>query len=100
MVEGHLLSVVAYADDGFPNLNSNCSSGVRIISPSVYSPSLKRKYDKIMHIASSGVLKTLIPQETYWFLSYIVSPHLTNPKFHLKFRGRFRVPYDTFLKLL
>lgn len=45
-------------------------------------------------------MKSLIPQETYWYKSYIVSPHLTNPNFHQKFRRRFRLPYGTFLKLL
>ena len=60
----------------------------------------KRNHNKILHIASNGVLKSLIPAETYWYKSYIVSPHLINPKFHLKFRRRFRVPYGTFQKLL
>ena len=60
----------------------------------------KRNHNKILHIASNGVLKSLIPAETYWYKSYIVSPHLTNPKFHNKFRRHFQVPYCTFQKLL
>ena len=31
---------------------------------------------------------------------YVTSPNLSNPKFHAKFRRRFRIPYDAFLKLV
>ena len=35
-----------------------------------------------------------------WMAMYIECPDLENPKFHKVFRGRFRMPYDSFLGLL
>jgi DDE superfamily endonuclease len=42
----------------------------------------------------------LRPRETYWYMMYVKSPALDEDKFHLKFRKRFRMPYEEYKKLL
>ena len=44
-----------------------------------------RKARPIVHRNIDGILTKLLPKETYWYLSYIVSPQLSNPKFNNKF---------------
>ena len=60
----------------------------------------KRKRQPILHRDENGNFKQLNPKDTYWYRLYINSPHLSNPKFHHKFRRRFRLPYDSFTELL
>jgi hypothetical protein len=36
------------------------------------------------------------PTQTCWYMLYILHSCLASPKFHTRFRGRFRLPYDSF----
>jgi hypothetical protein len=40
------------------------------------------------------------PKQTPWYLFYVLFPSLEKPKFHKKFRHRFRLPYAQFKELL
>ena len=60
----------------------------------------KRSINPIQHCDESGNYVVLKPRHTYWYRSYIMSPHLENPLFHNRFHTRFRLPYDSFLDLL
>jgi hypothetical protein len=42
----------------------------------------------------------LRPRQTYWYMMYVKAHALTDDKFNMKFRRRFRVPYCEYLKLL
>ena len=76
----------------------------RRITPSnhnVPSNSVRTRNSRpIVHRNIDGILTKLSPKDTYWYLSYIVSPQLSNPKFNYKFRRRFRMPHSSFLWLL
>ena len=41
-----------------------------------------------------------VPTMSIWYTRYVVNPQLTCPKFHRKFRLRFRLPYASFVQLL
>ena len=69
----------------------------------------KRNHNKILHIASNGVLKSLIPAETYWYksctvLSLHILPILSSTinfvdafRFHMVL---FRISYKRLLTIL
>jgi hypothetical protein len=47
-----------------------------------------------------GVEQILRPQQTWWYLSYVLHPTLEDDKFKKKFRLRFRMPHPEFVKLV
>ena len=61
---------------------------------------IKRNQEKVLHVGSNCVLKSIIQTEKYWHKSYIKSPYLTNKKFHKKLRCLFCIRYDSFRTLL
>jgi hypothetical protein len=42
----------------------------------------------------------LTPKMSNWYQLYVNEPDITNKKFHLKFRRRFRVPFEQYQELL
>jgi hypothetical protein len=52
------------------------------------------------YVDDDGVMITLDPRKTLWYIYYIQHPPLEDSKFHQKFRRRFRMPHEEFLKLL
>jgi hypothetical protein len=42
----------------------------------------------------------LRPKQTYWYMMYVKAPSLTDDKFNMKFRRRFRMPYGEYMRLL
>jgi hypothetical protein len=47
-----------------------------------------------------GEIVPLTWDKSSWWAQYVSSPDLDNPKFHDKFRRRFRMPYATFLEFV
>ena len=47
-----------------------------------------------------GVRQILPPTMSCWYNYYIEHPDLDNPRFHKKFRRRFRMPYNEYRQLL
>jgi hypothetical protein len=62
----------------------------------------KRSSKKVLleYIDEQGNCVALKPQNTLWYLWYYMSPDVTKPKFHKKFRRRFRMPHAQYLELL
>lgn len=62
----------------------------------------KRKYyDKNMYRCPvDGTLKPYGPCNTAWYHDYVDSPNLSSSKFKKKFRRRFRMSYESYLKHL
>lgn len=62
----------------------------------------KRKGEKgvIHYTDEEGVRRVLPPTMSLWYNLYIEHPSLDQPRFHKKFRRRFRMPYNSFLELL
>jgi DDE superfamily endonuclease len=48
----------------------------------------------------NGTKIYLRPRQTYWYMMYVKSPALEDPKFNVKFRRRFRIPFGEYIKLL
>ena len=53
----------------------------------------------LQYMNEAGALHPLIPTKSNWYFLYISNPSLTK-SFHVKFRRRFRLPYDKFCELL
>jgi DDE superfamily endonuclease len=49
---------------------------------------------------SSGNLVPMDPRDSTWFILYVDPVNIESPKFKLKFRRRFRMPYRSFLDLV
>ena len=64
------------------------------------STSKTRNRSPILYRDINGVLKSMLPRETFWFRAYILSPNTSNKKFNTKFRNRFRMPHAEFIWLL
>ena len=48
----------------------------------------------------NGIISAIGPKSSSWYLTYVLSPAIDNPKFEKKFRRRFRCCYSSFLELL
>eukprot|EP00957_Ditylum_brightwellii_P184163 14027315-Ditylum_brightwellii.AAC.1 len=62
----------------------------------------RRSYGKISleYLDSDGNWKVLEPKNTLWYAMYILDPRVEDNKFKAKFRRRFRMKHESFLKLL
>ena len=60
---------------------------------------MKYNMNKITYQDINGVFKTLVPQDKFWFNTYVKIPNVSNRKFQIKFILRFRVPRSTFVDL-
>jgi len=47
-----------------------------------------------------GELEEINPNKSKWYLLYILCPNIDNAHFQRKFHDRFRLPYNSFLKLV
>ena len=56
-----------------------------------------RRY-KLLVRDNDGSLREIRPEDTLWYLLYVNQPPL-NERIHRLFRSRFKIPYETFLKL-
>jgi hypothetical protein len=59
---------------------------------------MKSRYMRTRNDA--GDIVPLLPKDTVWYRLYVTTPDLDNPKFHQKFRRRFRLPHDSFCELV
>jgi hypothetical protein len=68
---------------------------------SVQSSRKKRRIGGVvLYITEEGETKVLPASMSTWYLIYIQGPALDNTAFHVKFRRRFRLPYDQYLKIV
>jgi hypothetical protein len=89
-----LISSLLFDEDGCDDDDKNKEEG---------RGEKKRKRSKkknLFLIIENGERIPIRPTQTTWYGLYIGSPNLDNPKFHKKFRRRFRLPYNCFLQLL
>ena len=60
----------------------------------------KRRQRKVKYQNDNGEYVILQPHQTFWAAYYVVSPDIEDSLYHVKFRRRFRLPYDSFLHIL
>ena len=61
----------------------------------------RTRYEKSLYRCPiDGTLKPYGPENTAWYQDYVLSPNITCKKFQHKFRKRFRMSYDSYLKHL
>ena len=60
----------------------------------------RRRGGVVLYITEEGETKVLPASMSTWYLIYIQGPALDNTAFHVKFRRRFRLPYDQYLKIV
>ncbi len=68
------------------------------------SPQRQRKYcPPTTHMCrdiDTGVMRKFTSRDSFWYIYYVKNPPLDTKKFHSKFRKRFRMSYDSYLKIL
>jgi hypothetical protein len=89
-------------DEFFEELATRCRKRRASEEPTPISRTRTRSKKKILleYVDDYGNVVALQPKQTLWYLLYYKSPDLSKPKFHKKFRRRFRMPHAQFMQLL
>ena len=89
-------------DDALLLLASNTDNGNGLVKNKLASLKQRTCFQKNLNLCrcEDGSLKTIGPRQSNWYVMYIKSPALDDPKFNKKFRRRFRCSYDSFQKLM
>ena len=77
--------------------------GYHILDEANMTCSGRRHYNKkIIYFTdpNTGVRTVMIWKHTLWFQQYVLSPKPECQRWHSKFRRRFRMPYESYLKLV
>ena len=73
---------------------------IPVLAPGHSKLGMKYNVKKFHFRDANGILQVLSPKTTFWYKAYIETPNIDNPKFHKKFRLRFRMPHSSFVQLL
>jgi hypothetical protein len=60
----------------------------------------ERREQRLYRCPIDGQIKVLGPKSTFWYTSYVQNPNPASVKFQRKFRRRFRMSYDSYVKHL